>query len=126
MSKNTKISDSEWEVMKILWDESPLTSIQIVEKLKPITKWSPTTIYTLISRLVNKKAIKLEEGSSPHIIYPLISKKDCSRKEYSSFIKKVYNGSLNLMLSNIVEEHNLSNEEIEELKNILDKSKERR
>lgn len=126
MKSIPKISDSEWEVMKVLWKESPLTSSQVVEILKPITKWSPTTIYTLINRLVNKKAIRIQEGSSPYILYPLISKEDCSRKEYSSFLKKVYNGSLNLMISNIVEEHSLSNEEIEELKNILDKSKDRR
>ncbi len=126
MKDMPKISDSEWEVMKVLWDKSPLTSSEIVEILKPVTKWSPTTIYTLISRLVNKKAIGIKEGSSPYICYPLVSRKDCSKKEYSSFIKKVYNGSLNLMLSNLVEEQDLSEEDIEELKKILDKSKGRR
>ncbi|MTK14113.1 MAG: BlaI/MecI/CopY family transcriptional regulator [Clostridiaceae bacterium] len=126
MKKLPKISDSEWEVMKVLWDKSPLTSSEIIEKLKPVTKWSPTTIYTLINRLVKKEAIKIVEGSSPYICYPIISKDDYTKKEYKSFLSKVYNGSLNLMISNIVEEQNLSDEEIDELKKILDKSKERR
>ncbi|WP_343069819.1 BlaI/MecI/CopY family transcriptional regulator [Clostridium aciditolerans] len=126
MKKLPKISDSEWEVMKVLWDKSPLTSSEIIEKLKPVTKWSPTTIYTLINRLVKKEAIKIEEGSSPYICYPIISKEDYTKKEYKSFLSKVYNGSLNLMISNIVEEQNLSDEEIDELKKILDKSKEMR
>ncbi|HBN83700.1 MAG TPA: CopY/TcrY family copper transport repressor, partial [Clostridiales bacterium] len=47
-----KISDSEWHVMSVLWDESPLTSTSIIEAIKPHMKWSPKTIHTLISRLV--------------------------------------------------------------------------
>ncbi|MBC8059367.1 MAG: BlaI/MecI/CopY family transcriptional regulator [Clostridiaceae bacterium] len=121
-----KISEAEWQVMKVLWDKAPLTSSQIVEILKPHTKWSATTIYTLISRLVNKKAVRIEEGSTPNLCYPIISKEECSQKEYKTFLKKVYNGSLNLMLLNIIEDHALSNEEIDELKHILDKNKDRR
>ncbi|MDP4180170.1 MAG: BlaI/MecI/CopY family transcriptional regulator [Bacillota bacterium] len=123
MNKIPKISDSEWQVMKVLWDKAPITSSEIVEILKPITKWSSTTIYTLLSRLVNKKAVRIEAGSSPYICYPVISREECRKQERKSFLNKVYDGSLNLMLSNFIDEHKLSNEEIEELKSILDKSK---
>jgi len=126
MKELPKISDAEWQVMKVLWNKSPLTSSEIVETLKPVTKWSPTTIYTLISRLVNKKAIRIEEGSSPYICYPLISREEYAQKEYKSLLKKVYDGSLNLMLSSIIKENELSDEEIEQLKDILDKSKGRK
>jgi len=126
MNEIPKITDAEWQIMKVLWDKAPITSSEIVEILKPITKWSPTTIYTLISRLVNKKVVRIEKGLSPYIYYPIISREECRRGESKSFLKKVYDGSLNLMLSNIVEEHELSDEEIEELKRILDKSKDRR
>lgn len=125
MKKVSKISDSEWEVMKVVWDHSPITSNKVVEILKPNTNWNPSTIYTLISRLVEKKAIEIQEGSFPYILRPLITRKECSRREYLSFIKKVYDGSLNLMISNAVEDHELSDTEIEELKNILDRSKDR-
>lgn len=120
MERVPKISDAEWQVMKILWDKSPVTSSEIVEKLKPVMKWSPTTIYTLMNRLVNKKAIEIEEGSSPYKCYPLISQEECIREENKSFLKKVYDGSMNLMLVNIVESEKLSDKEIEELKKILD------
>lgn len=126
MKEIPKISDAEWQVMKVLWNKSPLTSSEIVEILKPATKWSSTTIYTLISRLVNKKAIEIEEGSSPYICRPIISKEECTKKECKSFLKKIYDGSLNLILSSIVDEQKLSDDEIEELKQILDKSKKKR
>lgn len=126
MERSPKISDAEWQVMKVLWDKSPITSSEIVEILKPAMKWSPTTIYTLINRLVNKKALEIEEGSSPYKCYPIISQKECIREENKSFLKKVYDGSINLMLANIVEGEKLSDKEIEELKKILDGSKDRK
>lgn len=123
MDKTLKISDSEWQVMKIVWGKSPVTSTEIVEILKGRTEWSATTIYTLINRLVKKGAIGIEEGSSPNICYPLIEENDFKREESKSFLKKVFDGSLNLMLVNFLKDEKLTDEEIEELKRILDKSK---
>lgn len=55
MDKIPKISDAEWEVMKVIWKKAPITSNEIVRELKPLMNWQDSTIYTLISRLVNKK-----------------------------------------------------------------------
>ncbi|MCX7708678.1 MAG: BlaI/MecI/CopY family transcriptional regulator [Clostridia bacterium] len=126
MKKMPKISDAEWQVMKVLWEGAPMTSSEIVEKLKPLTHWSPTTIYTLITRLVNKKAVEIDAGYSPYICKPLISQNEVRKEESKSFLKKVYDGSLNLMLTNMVDDEKLSDNEIEELKKILDNMKDRR
>jgi len=126
MNESSKITEAEWNVMRVLWDKGPVTSSEIVEILKPTTQWSTTTIYTLINRLVNKKAVAIKEGSSPNLCYALISKNELRKKENESFLKKVYDGSLNLMLANIVESEPFSDKEIEELKKILDESKDRR
>ena len=47
------ISESEWEVMQCLWEESNLTLKEIVERLEH-TDWSDTTIRTMVTRLVYK------------------------------------------------------------------------
>ncbi len=126
MKKIPKISDAEWQVMKVLWEHAPVTSSEIVERLKPLTHWSTTTIYTLIARLAKKKAVEIDSGSSPYRCSPLISREEIRREESNSFLKKVYDGSLNLMLTNMVDNGRLSDQEIEELKKILDGSKDRR
>ncbi|GAB6172497.1 BlaI/MecI/CopY family transcriptional regulator [Paradesulfitobacterium aromaticivorans] len=122
MNKIPKISDAEWQVMKILWEKAPVTSSEIVESLRLKTGWSPTTIYTLINRLVKKKVVAIEKGSSPYVCRPLLSQKECRSEARNSFLKKVYDGSLNLLLTNILEEEGLSDEEVAELKRILDSS----
>ncbi|WP_027626289.1 BlaI/MecI/CopY family transcriptional regulator [Clostridium lundense] len=123
MSQLPKISDAEWQVMKVLWEKGPITSKEVVEILKSTTKWSSTTIYTLINRLVNKKAVGIKEGSSPYICYALIPQEEITMEESQSFLKRVFDGSLNLMLVNFLKNDKLSQNEIEELKNILDNNK---
>lgn len=114
-----RITNAEWKIMDVLWDKSPITSSDIVEILKHKTKWSSTTIYTLISRLVNKKAVAIKEGSSPYVCFPLVSRKDCRSEETRTFLKKVYNGSVGLLLTSFIQDEQLNEQEIEELKKML-------
>ncbi|WP_425449031.1 BlaI/MecI/CopY family transcriptional regulator [Dethiothermospora halolimnae] len=118
-----KISDSEWEVMKLLWEQSPSTSSEIIERLSQNTKWKPTTIKTLIRRLVKKKAIGFDDKNRTYYYYPLVKKEKFIRSESRSFLKKVYDGGLKAMFANFLEIEDLSKEDIEELKDILDEKK---
>ncbi|WP_368490599.1 BlaI/MecI/CopY family transcriptional regulator [Clostridium sp. BJN0013] len=126
LGKTPKISDSEWEVMKVLWKKSPLTSSEIIEILKEYISWNPKTIHTLISRLVKKDAIEVKKDAPFYLYYPKVSQDECRKMETRSFIKKVYNGSIHLLISNFIKNEKLSDEEIEELKQILDKKNSRR
>lgn len=123
MNKIPKISDSEWEVMKVLWKRSPLTSSEIIENLKERSSWSPKTIHTLISRLATKGAIYVKKDEPFYLYSPNISEEECRKVETKSFIKKVYDGSIHLLVSSFIKDEKLSGKEIEELKQILDKKK---
>ncbi len=116
---NCKISDAEWIVIKVLWEEPKLTSTQIIEVLSPKTSWKPKTIHSLINRLVNKGAVGINKEGSQFRFYPILDKKDCVMEETRSFIKKVYDGSVNHMLSNFINNEKLSKKEIEELQQLL-------
>lgn len=117
---NYRISDAEWLVMKVLWQEAPLIASAIIEHLKPETDWSPKTIQTLISRLVKKGVLRVNKEAGLNQYYPLVSQEECMREETNSFLQKVYGGSLHLLLSNFVKNENLSPKEIQELKILLD------
>lgn len=121
MNNTPKVSDAEWQIMKVLWNESPLTASKIIERLTPDTSWSPKTIHTLISRLVKKGAVEVKKISPAHEFLPLISEGEIRRIETKSFIEKIYNGSLSMLLSNFINDDSLSTDEIEELKKILNK-----
>jgi BlaI family penicillinase repressor len=120
MQKLPQISDSEWRVMKVLWKKSPFSASDVIKELKETTDWKPKTIKTLLSRLVNKNALTYEVGSRGYLYYPLVSENRCAKEEARSFLGRVYNGSLNLLVKNFIENQELSAEEIEELKKLLE------
>lgn len=126
MSKFPNISDAEWQVMKVLWEKSPLTSTEIIDTLKSDTTWSPKTIHTLISRLVKKEALGVSKDSTFNQYYPLVTEDECRKVETSSFIQKVYAGSLQLLITNFIKDEKLSSEEIDELRRILDEKERNR
>lgn len=119
MSNAEKISDAEWKVMQIVWKDGPLPSADVVKALTESTDWNPKTIHTFISRLVKKGILGIEKGQI-NMYYALISENDCKKEVTDSFIKKVYNGSIELLVSNFVKSKKLSKDEIEDLKKILD------
>ncbi|AEE95873.1 BlaI/MecI/CopY family transcriptional regulator [Mahella australiensis] len=120
MSNFPNISDAEWRIMKVLWRKSPLTSTEIIDSLRGDTEWSPKTIHTLIGRLVKKKAIGVKRESPLNKYFPLVTQKECRMVETKSFVQKVYDGSLQLLVKSFIKDENLSAEEIAELRRILD------
>lgn len=126
MSNASQISDSEWQVMKIIWASDCCTANKIVKELEDNTDWQPKTIRTLINRLVKKGVVGYEidkQDKKTYHYFPVILEQDCIREESKTFLNRVFNGSLNTMLANFLNEANLSDEEIDELKRILDKRK---
>ena len=71
-----RISDAEWDVMQILWRKSPATAKDIIDQLSVTHEWSPTTIKTLISRLVKKRAVTYEAKGKTYYYSPAVSEKE--------------------------------------------------
>ncbi len=119
MERIPRISESEWRVMKVLWECSPRASSEVVEALAADTQWKPKTIKTLLNRLVAKKAIGFEQDGRAYRYFPLITERDCVREESRSFLQRVHGGALLPMIAAFLEDKRLSDEEIEDLKQIL-------
>ncbi|ACM60454.1 putative transcriptional regulator [Caldicellulosiruptor bescii] len=118
-----KPSEAELEVMKVLWEEGKaLSAPEIVQKLKEKhIKWEKSTIYTLIDRLVKKKAIKQEKKNKLYYYSPSISKEEYAKIETARVLNKLFNGSVKDLIAALVESGNLKKEELEEIKKLLGK-----
>lgn len=123
MDELPKISDAEWQVMKIVWKNHPISASEIIDDLKCDSTWSSKTIHTLISRLVKKEALGIDKSSSHYLYSPLVSEEECKIVETKSFLQKVYDGSINLLIANFIKEDKLTEDEIEELQRMLNKKK---
>ena len=80
MKQIPRISESEWQVMRVLWAMSPATANQVVEALSDASEWKPKTIKTLLNRLVNKKALGFRQTDGrAYEYYPLVEEEQCIR-----------------------------------------------
>ncbi|MFB0555392.1 MAG: BlaI/MecI/CopY family transcriptional regulator [Phycisphaerae bacterium] len=124
MKKTPRISEAEWEVMKVLWDTSPATANDVVKRLSGKTHWKRETIRTLINRLVQKKAVGFEKKGRQYHYFPLVTEAECIKAEARTFLKRLGSGLIEPMLAAFVEEERLSPEKITRLRRILKKAAE--
>ena len=113
------ISESEWEVMNVLWKKAPQTATEVISALQEQIDWKPKTVRTLLDRLVHKKVIGVNKDQRVYTFFPLYSQDECQRAEAQSFIKRIYGGALKSMLVQFIQEDSLSEEDIRELHSIL-------
>ena len=116
------LSNSEWKLMRRLWERSPSTITELTAALREETGWSKNTVITRLSRLEAKGAVRHEEGEKAKRYFPSLRREDAARDETENFLSKVYGGSLGLMMSAMVESRRLSESDIAELSAILDKA----
>lgn len=111
-----KISDSELEVMRLLWREGrPLSFAEIRTELENKTKWSKSTIQTLVVRLRDKGAI------STHTQYvtlysPAVTEQEYILAEGKLFLDKLFKGSAKKLVASLCENGQLDESDIDELK----------
>jgi len=120
-----RISDTEWEVMRIIWGRHPITASEIIDALiAQDPSWHPKTARTLLARLVRKKALDYEASGRTYVYSPLVSEPECITTASESFLDRVFGGSLTPMLAHFVERRKLTREDLEELSQLLeDRSK---
>lgn len=119
-----KLSESEWKVMNLLWEQAPQTMMQITNHFKETTGWTKHTIMTFLRRMEEKGAIHYQDGGRAKLYYPDIEKEEAVLQETEDFLDKVFGGRMGLMLNTMVEKKALSKEEIAELYDILKKAEE--
>ncbi len=120
MKVNISIAETEWKVMELLWNEQNLTIGDIKKGLEE-TGWSDSTVKTLVRRLVQKGAIKADDTLGQFRYSPLVGESECKRKETKNLIDRIYNGSVKMLMANLVSDSNLTDEEAMQLFEIIDK-----
>ena len=116
-----QISDAEWQVMNVLWEQAPLTATAIVQKLQKNFDWKDLTIRTLIRRLVKKEAVSYTvDPKDARIFYyiPAVSFEDCIRLEKKQLEQKA-NKKMGLLIASFLDDVTLSDQEIDELAQLL-------
>ena len=112
--KEIRVTNSEWYLMDCLWEASPRSLMQLVPLLKDRVGWSKSTCATMVRRMAEKDLIGYDEQGKTKFFYPKVNKDDVVVQETRDFLKRIYDGSIGMMMSALVNQNDLSKEDIKD------------
>lgn len=119
---NVNLSDGEWKIMNVLWEQESATITELTAILQKDTGWDKHIIITMLNRMVKKGAVAFRINGRAKQFYPLLLRSEVSIREAKGFLNKVYKGSIGMMVNAMVTDKALTKEDIEELYRILEQA----
>jgi len=106
--------------MRVVWRTHPISAGSVARRISTRRDWSARTVKTLISRLVRKGALGFEVDGKRYLYHPAVTREECTRDASRSFLDRVFGGNARPALLHFVEESDMSPDEIDELRRLLD------
>lgn len=116
--KSSTLTELELEIMKVVWDHDTVTVRDVYETLLKRRKVAYTTVMTMMKILEQKKYLKKNQADRAHVYRPAQPRRQVVGAMVRDFVNRVFNGSAEPLLVHLVEEHNLSKEDLEEIARI--------
>ncbi|NMP31969.1 BlaI/MecI/CopY family transcriptional regulator [Thalassotalea sp. M1531] len=114
------ISNAELEVLGVLWQQSPLSANEIIERLNEQREWHEKTVKTLLNRLVKKEAIGFEKEQRRYQYYPLIAQENYQQQASQSLVQRLFSGKVSPLVAGFAKNNQLQKDDIESLKALID------
>ncbi|MCC2257922.1 BlaI/MecI/CopY family transcriptional regulator [Intestinimonas aquisgranensis] len=112
-----KIFESEYRFCLILWEHEPVTTAELVRLCQARLGWKRTTTYTVIKRLGERGVVQNKDG----VVTALVSREAAQVSEIDELMEKKFQGSLPAFLAAFARRQDLSEEEAEEIRRIIEK-----
>lgn len=114
------VTDSEWKIMELLWQSETMTMPQITRALEAQTGWSKHTVISLLKRMCAKGSAQVVPGTAPMAYRALIGRQEAVRRETNQVLRKVFGGKSVLMISQLMDGEDLSDQDIDALMALLE------
>ncbi len=113
--RSTTLTEQELEIMKIVWRHESSTVRDVYEALLEKRKIAYTTVMTMMKVLEQKKYLKKSQAERAYVYRPAQPQRQVIGAMVREFVNRVFNGSAEPLLVHLVEEHDLSREDLEEI-----------
>lgn len=113
------LAPAEWNIMECLWERAPQTGRELTEAMEQRIGWSRSTTLTLLRRMVAKGAVACDTEGTKNTFSPAVRREDAALAETETFLNRVYQGSLSMMVSAMTHRQAVSKEELDELYELL-------
>jgi len=120
MEQFPRISEAEWDVLGVLWQNAPLTATQVFAGLTG-RSWKLNTVRTFLARLEKNGVIASAEGAKGKLYSPRLSRQTCVGQVSQTFLDRVFDGATGSLLVHFAKRERLNESELSELQSILAK-----
>ncbi|SDN64031.1 CopY/TcrY family copper transport repressor [Alkalicoccus daliensis] len=118
-----KITDAEWEVMRVAWAHDRVTSKEIINVLEQKMDWKPATTKTFIGRLVKKGMLHTETEGKKYIYSVNVSESEITKRNLNEFLERMCDKEVGNTIVHLISKAPLSFKDIENLEKILERKK---
>lgn len=126
MPKPPPITEAEWSIMDALWAESPRSAQEVHEALDPRRDWTLGTVKTLLARLLKKGAVRHDKEGKRFLYRPAVTRQACVRAAGKDLMKRAGREAESPLLAYFLKESRIGKDEIQELRDLLDRIEEER
>jgi BlaI family transcriptional regulator, penicillinase repressor len=112
-------TDRELDVMGVLWERGPATVAEVREALADDLAY--TTVLTVLRILEEKGHVRHEEEGRAHRYHPLVERRTAGRSALRRLTAKLFQGSPEMLLTHLVSDRGLSEEEMRRMRELLDR-----
>lgn len=119
MRTSIQISEAEAVVMTVLWGKSPLATEDVMVALKDKEKWHPSTVKTLLNRLLNKGAITAQKDGRRFLYSPAVKREQWLSEESAHLLDRLFGGRIAPLVAHFSQSKKLGKRDLAELRQLI-------
>lgn len=113
-----QFTDRELDIMAVLWDRGPSTVAEVRDRLRDDLAY--TTVLTILRTLEEKGHVDHEKEGKAHRYHALVERREAGESALRRLTRKMFRGSPRLLLTHLVSDEDLSEEELREVRRLLE------
>ncbi len=123
---NAELTEAEWIIMKVVWDNEPCAAGTVQEALANSKNWAYSTVKTTMDRMANKGFLKIQKIRNLQLFSSCLSEVDAKRGEFHKMLKRAFDGAMTPMMQFLIEHEGLSKAESAQLRKFINEPKTRK
>ncbi|HPS55543.1 MAG TPA: BlaI/MecI/CopY family transcriptional regulator [Sedimentisphaerales bacterium] len=116
-----ELTESEWVIMKVVWENEPCAAGTVQEALAKSRDWAYSTVKTTMDRMASKGLLEIKKIRNLQLFSSVISEVDAKHGEFRKMLKRAFDGALTPMMQFLVEQEEISKDELDQLRKLVEK-----
>ncbi len=121
--KNYELTEGEWAIIQAVWENEPCAAPAVQEKLETRKNWTYSTVKTMMDRMVTKGLLKTERIRNLILYRSVVTRIQAQKSEIKRTVKRAFNGALTPMMQFLLNNHKLSQKQLNELERLIKKKR---